>query len=200
MSNTNRRGRVDKQLDQLLDNLSLSDEARLLIETWRNGEPLDETNAEEARRFTLELMRTVRKISAVDVEFDKQTLGELRSAKLNDWRLVFPEAILRRIPDDPQDAVTLIAHRDEDLSEQNSINGRSSRNGRRDWWSVQIEDCLDSNIHASIDDVIKYLIETGEVQLEGKTLRHIRNEADRISRAQVRSRMEAAKKRIQRES
>jgi hypothetical protein len=125
----------------------------------------------------------------------KLVLDMLRSARLP-WGNAFHETVLHRLADDPAAAVRHIEERDASLADANSRNALNARPTRQDWWSKNVEDCLDGHVEASADEVIEYLLETGNVfWLESKL--HTRDgSADPIDREQVRAKLRAAKKRI----
>lgn len=191
---------ADEHVDRLLEDLPLNAEQRAFIATWRRGGPLEaKQNADEAQQVALELMRLAYGITHTDAGFDQWALQQFASARL-DWRLAFNETVLHRLAGAPAQAIRHIEERDAEQSSLNSENARKDRPKSQDWWSQHIQDCLEDNFSASCDEVIDYLVETGKVEWDGKMLRHIENAADPISRAQVRSRMNSAKKRIERES
>lgn len=200
MTRQSRPRNADEHVDSLLKRLALNAEQRAFIAAWRQGDLLDaKQNQDEAQQAALELMRLAHGITDTDARFDQWALQQLASARL-DWRLAFNETVLHRLADAPALAIQHIEERDAEQSSLNSENARKERPRSQDWWSQQIQDCLEESFSASCDEVITYLLETGKVEWSGKMLRHIENAADPISRAQVRSRMEAAKKRIRRES
>jgi len=190
---------ADEHVARILEELPWTDEQRALIASWRQGELIDEQDANEAQVIALALMRLAYGVPQADTEFDQWALQQFAKARL-DWRQSFTETVLHRLADVPADAVRHIEERDGERSRQNSENAKHSRDKSQDWWSQRIHDCLDDNISASSRAVIEYLLATDEVEWDGKMLRHVQNAAEPISRAQVRSRMNSAKKRIRRES
>lgn len=200
MTRKSRPRNADEHVDRLLEDLPLNAEQRAFIATWRQGNLLDaERNPDEAQQAALDLMRLAYGITDTDAVFDQWALKQFASARL-DWRLAFIETVLHRLADAPALAIQHIEERDAEQSSLNSKNARKDRPKAQDWWGQHIQDCLEANFSASCDEVIDYLLETGKVEWDGKMLRHIENAADPISRAQVRSRMNSAKKRIERES
>lgn len=200
MTRKSRPRSADEHVDRLLEDLPLNAEQRAFIATWRQGGPLDaDQNPEKARQVALDLWRLAHGITDTDAGFDQRALQQFANARFN-WRLAFNETVLHRLADAPAQAIRHIEERDAEKSSLNSENARKDRPKSQDWWGMHIQDCLEGNFSASCDDVIEYLVETGQLEWNGKMLRHIENAADPISRAQVRSRMMAAKKRIERES
>lgn len=200
MTRKSRPRNADEHVDRLLEDLPLNAEQRAFIANWRQGDQLDaDYNPDEAQQVALELMRLAYGITDTDAGFDQWALHQLANARL-DWRLAFNETVLHRLADTPAQAIRHIEERDAEQSSLNSENARKDRPKAQDWWGQHIQDCLEGNFSASSDDVISYLLETGKVAWDGKMLLHIENAADPISQAQVRSRIKAAKKRIERES
>jgi hypothetical protein len=200
MTRKSRPRSADEHVDRLLEDLPLNAEQRAFLANWRQGDQLDaDHNPDEAQQVALELMRLAYRITDTDAGFDQWALHQLDNARL-DWRLAFNETVLHRLADTPAQAIRHIEERDAEQSSLNSENARKDRPKAQDWWGQHIQDCLEGNFSASSDDVISYLLEAGKVEWDGEMLRHIENAADPISRAQVRSRMKAAKKRIERES
>lgn len=200
MTKKSRPRSSDEHVDRLLEQLNLTDQQREFISSWRQGGLIDEeTNPEEAQQVALDLMRLAYGVPDDDDKFGSWALERFAEAKL-DWSLAFNETVLHWLAKDPPVAVRKIEQKHAEQSRTNSDNAQHSREGALDWWARHIQDCMESSLCADPDEVIEYLLETKEVEWDGKFLRHIRNAADSISRAQVRSRMDAAKKRILRES
>lgn len=200
MTKKSRPRSPDEHVDRLLEELNLNEKQREFISSWRQGGLIDDTaNSKEAQQVALDLMRLAYEIPDDDDKFDPWALERLADAEL-DWRLAFNETVLHWLAKDPPVAVRKIEQKHAEQSRTNSDNAQHSREGALDWWARHIQDCLESNFCAEPDEVIKYLLATEEVEWDGKLLRHISNAADPIFRAQVRSRMNAAKKRILRES
>ncbi len=200
MSKKTRPRSPDEHVDRLLEELHLTEKQREFISSWREGGLIDDTaNSREAQQVALDLMRLACAIPNDDDKFDPWALERLADAEL-DWRLAFNETVLHWLAKDPAVAVRKIEQKHAEQSRTKSDNAQHSREGALDWWARHIQDCMEGSLYADPDEVIEYLLATKEVEWDGKFLRHIRNAADPISRAQVRSRMAAAKKRILRES
>ncbi len=200
MTKKSRPRSPDEHEDRLLEQLNLNDQQREFISSWRQGGLIDETaNSKEAQQVAIDLMRLAYGIPDDDDKFDSWALERLADADL-DWRLAFNETVLHWLAKDPSVAVRKIEEKNAEQSRKNSGNAQHDREKAQDWWSRHTQDCMESNLTANASKVIEYLLATEEVEWDGKLLRHISNAADPISRAQVRSRMAAAKKRIQRGS
>jgi|LauGreDrversion4_2_1035121.scaffolds.fasta_scaffold42448_4 hypothetical protein len=200
MTKKSRPRSPDEHVDRLLEQLNLTDQQREFISSWRQGGLIDEgTNPEEAQQVALDLMRLAYRVPDDDDKFDSWALEHFAEAKL-DWSLAFNETVLHWLAKDPPVAVRKIEVKDAELGRKNSGNAQKDREKAQDFWSGLIQDCLEGDLLTSSEDVIKYLSEIKEVSWNGKFLSHISNAAEPISRAQVRSKMNAAKKRIARES
>jgi hypothetical protein len=200
MTKKSRPRSPNEHVDRLLEELNLNEKQREFISSWRQGGLIDDlANSKEAQQVALDLMRMAYRVPDEDDKFDPWALERLADAKL-DWRLAFNETVLHWLAKDPSVAVRKVEEKNAEQSRKNSRNAQHSREKAQDWWGCHIQDCMESNLTTNASEVIEYLLATEEVEWDGKLLRHISNAADPISRAQVRSRMKAAKKRILRES
>jgi hypothetical protein len=183
-------GQTRKKLEDMLT----GHPQRELLQAWCNGADIDETSADEL----LELVITLAHARGSRMS-ETEIRDILRSARL-DWSQSFAETVFHRLADDPAEAIRHLKRKRADLGAQNAQNASKPRESRQDWWSQHISDCIEDNLAATVDEVIEYLVQTGEVSTDGETLSNTRNAADLITRTQVRSKMQAAKKRFVPES
>ena len=200
MSNLSREQRLDNTLDEMIENMDMSSAHRDLIQSFRSGDPLHETNAQDLRDFVDDLVRIQFGEAEITAELKDYVTAKLRSARL-DHSLAFPETILHRLADCPMAAIKQIEARDADLSERTAKIAKSPRLSRHDWWSAQIGDYVEDHPQAVPEDVRKYLLQIEGVSVLNGVFRYAGQdkamglEIESISNAQVRSKTFAAKKR-----
>ena len=201
MTNRSREQRDLDAIDRMIAELPLSDEHKELIREFLAGVPLDEENAHVARDFADKWVQVLAGSAEITTKLKDHVSKALGAARLS-HDLLFPEAILHRLSDDPAAAVSLIGARDAERSAQNAHNAGLPREAAQDWWSLRISDCMEDNIDASPSDVKAYLLEIDGVSFRNGFFTYDGPETHRgqrvqpISMDQLRSKRRAALKRI----
>jgi hypothetical protein len=201
MTNRSREQRDLDGVDRIVAALPLNDEHKELVREFLEGTPLDEANANEARVFADQWFQILKGLPEITQELNDYVSKSLGSARLS-HNLVFPEAILHRLADDPAAAISHIAARDEEISAKNTRRGAKPREGRHDWWSLRIGDCMEDNNDASPSDVKDYLLEIDGVSFRNGFFRYDGPETHRDEKIQpmsinsLRSKRRAALNRI----
>ena len=201
MTNRSSEQRYQDAVDRIIAELPINDGHKELIREFLGGIPIEAGNAQEARVFVDEWVRVLAGAAQITTLSKNYVSTILGSARLS-HDLLFPEAILHRLSDDPAAAVSIIDARDEERSTQNARNAAQSREAAQDWWSLRIGDCMEDNIDASPSDVKAYLLEIDGVSFRnGKFIydgpeTHRGDRIQTISMDQLRSKRRAALERI----
>jgi hypothetical protein len=183
-------------VEAFIENPALSEGHRALIRQFMAKPAGDELSGDEVRRFVLAWVRELNG-QGDSPAIDTATHAKLRAARLP-WDLAVQEALLRRLPEDPDEALRYITERVEALSARNTANAQKERSSRRDLWSNLIDDCLDDNPNAELAEVIDYILEADGVEELAGQFHHVGREAEPIARENIRKRLGDAKRRRQR--
>lgn len=130
-------------VEEFIANPALSEGHRALIREFMAQPAGEGLSGEEVLGFVLEWVRELHG-PGDSATIDAATLATLKGAHLP-WDLAVTEGLLRRLAEDPKEAVRYITEKVEELSARNTQIARRGRPSRRDLWSDLIDDCLDDN-------------------------------------------------------
>jgi hypothetical protein len=188
------------EIERIITNYPYNDEHRELIRSFLGGGLIDEDCAQVARDFTDDFVKVLRGLGDATPELQKEISEKLRSARLDPDR-AFTETVLHRLADDPAAAIKHIEVRAAASTARNSMNARSPRVSRHDWWAERIDDCVDDHPDATPGDIYEYLLQIDGVSFTNGMFRYDGPDMHRgiaiepLSKPQVRAKMHAAKKR-----